>query len=265
MTCIKSRNRSKEDIEDDIFYTGLLNGKLTEWKIIPHTEILNKKKKSIINFEIKEIKHVYAHQSSITTIEIYHNQNIIVTSGEDKFIYIRKIFDFELLTVIDLTYSFGNPIISQTTNIFPSLVKISELNLLYVLLYDFDSKNTFIRGYNLNGLFFVQTDPEQFKNENMNLEFNSISFTKNSNLIVGFNNLNQLYILKASNLSKLWEKDLENDKCKDKGKVKDKNTKYGTKMIEYDYNNGEFYILYDNEFINMTLKTKNEMAKFESL
>ena len=43
-------------------------------------------------------------------------------------------------------------------NIFPSMIKISDLNLFYVLLYDYDSKRTYIRGYNLNGLFFAQTD-----------------------------------------------------------------------------------------------------------
>ena len=59
-----------------------------------------------------------------------------------------------LLAVIIFTYSFGNPIISEAINAFPSLIKISDLNLLYVLLYDYDSKNTFIRGYNLNDLFF---------------------------------------------------------------------------------------------------------------
>ena len=164
VTCIKARNSNQKG--DDIFYTGLINGKLTEWKIIPSIDnsIQNNKKNKVktisYNFKVNELKTVYAHKSSITAIELYFKQNIIITSGEDKFIYIRKIFDFELLTAIDLTYSFGNPIVSETSNVFPSLIKVSELNLLYILLYDYDNKINFIRGYNLNGLFFAQTDPK---------------------------------------------------------------------------------------------------------
>ena len=209
VTCIKGRNETNKN--DDIFYTGLLNGKLTEWKIIP---ILNEKKKKSKNkhsFIVKEIKSIYANKSSITTIELYFKQNILITSGEDKFIYIRKIYDFELLTVINLTYSFGNPIISKTCNIFPSLIKISDLNLLYVLLYDYEHKETIIRGYNLNGLYFAQIGSDFFKGQSTQLFFNNISFTKCSNLIVGLYNSNSIYILSASNLTPIWIKEIQTE------------------------------------------------------
>jgi Sec-independent protein translocase protein TatA len=163
ITCIKGRNLFEDD---NIFYTGLINGKLTEWEIIPllDNNIKNKKKviKCLYNFNIRERKHVYAHKESISVIEIYPKQKILITAGEDKFIYIRKTFDFELLTAIDLTYSFGNPIISKYLNIFPSMIKVSDLNLLFVMVYDYNSKINFIRGYNLNGIFFAQTDQMMF-------------------------------------------------------------------------------------------------------
>ena len=250
VTCIRGRHIIQKA---NIFYTGLINGKLTEWEIIPYIEKTKKIKKSKINysFKINELKHVYAHKSSITAIEIFANQNIIVTAGEDKFIYIRKIFDFELLTVIDLTYSFGNPIISETYNIFPSLIKISELNLLYVLLYDYDNKKSFIRGYNFNGLFFAQTDLK------MDLEINNISFTKYSNLVVGFDNSNEIQILSASNLNPLWKKQINSEE--------NKNLKKGTKIVEYNNNTEEFYILYDNDFLVMTLKEKDEQKELDLL
>ena len=152
-----------------------------------------------------------------------------------------------MLTVINLISSFGNLIISQTFNIFPSLIKVSELNLLYVLFYDYDSKKTFIRGYNLNGLFFAQTD------KNNNLQFNNISFTKYSNLVVGFYNSNEFHVLDASNLTKLFA-----------GNKDTNENKKGTKMIEYNYNTGEFYILYNNQYIMMTLKEKDELRDFEA-
>ena len=258
ITCIRKSDIKQNDGTsinetevDDIFYTGLLNGKLTEWKIIPFIDESNKTKKNKIlyNFKVNELKHVYAHQSSITIIETYPNQNIIITAGEDKFINIRKIFDFELLTVIDLTYSFGNPIISKTCNIFPSLIKVSDLNLLYVLLYDYDNKKTIIRGYNLNGLYFAQTD------KSSDLQINNISFTKNSNLVVAYYNSKEINVLSASDLTKLWNFNDEEIN----------NSKEGTKMVEYNYKTGEFYILYDNEFILTTLQDKECIKDFESL
>lgn len=169
VTCIKGKNSSLSDT----FYTGLFNGKLTEWEINT-------------NFELNEIKSIYSHQASITVIELYNKQSIIITASEDKYIHIRKQYDFELLTVINLSYCFANPIVSQCNNIFPSLIKISDLNLIYVLIYDLDSKNNFIRGYNLNGLFFAQTEKEKelYSDERGNkIIINNISFTKNSNLI----------------------------------------------------------------------------------
>ena len=38
--------------------------------------------------------------------------------------------------------------------------------------------------------------------------------------------------------------------------------KTGTKIIEYNYKYGEFYILYDNEYIIMTLKDKKDIKEF---
>ena len=48
VTCIKANNKENSNT----FYTGLFNGKLIEWELSP-------------NFELKEIKHIYSHSSSI--------------------------------------------------------------------------------------------------------------------------------------------------------------------------------------------------------
>ena len=235
VTCIKSN--SNEFFDN--FYTGLINGKLIEWEITS-------------NLDVKEIKHIYSHSSSITAIEIYNRQNIIITAGEDKFIHIRKRFDFELLTAINLNYCFGNPTISQNFNIFPSLIKISDLNLLYVLLFDLDSETNFIRGYNLNGLLFAQTGKTLIKEEkNKKCIINSISFTKNSNLIIGFHNLNNYILLQS------WDLNI-----KRKFDINDKNDREGTKMIIYDPILDMINILYDNEFIREYLDEENEITDY---
>ena len=240
VTTINKRNSYEND---NIFYTGLKNGKLIEWKI-KLVEIINlnnkKKNQSFLDFKIKEKKHVYAHKSSITAIEINNTKNIIATAGEDNYIYIRKLYDFEILTSIDLVYSFGNPIISKNPDIFPSLIKISDLNCIYVLLYNYSIHKTLIRGYTLNGLFFAQTDDSE--NDNKNLFYNNISFNKNGNLIVGlYNNKNNIefILLDAYNLKGTVQK-----------RIFDKNDKKninGNKWLEYDSSTKEFIITFDNE------------------
>ena len=214
------------------------------------------------NFDIKERKHVYAHKESITAIEIYPKQKILITAGEDKFIYIRKTFDFELLSAIDLTYSFGNPIISQYLNIFPSMVKVSDLNLLFVMLYDYNTKKNFIRGYNLNGIFFAQTDQMLFEE---NAEINNFCFTKYGNLIITCYNSNKFYVFNAGILSPLWIKELEEkEEGKKEKKEKSKIPKeIGNKMVEFNCQNGEFYILREHEIIFTSINDKAKLKEFE--
>jgi hypothetical protein len=153
------------------------------------------------------------------------------------------------LTSIDLTYSFGNPIVSNNPDIFPSLIKISDLNLIYVLLYNYKIQKTVIRGYTLNGLFFAETDMHIKGTEDSSLSFNSISFNKNWNLIVGLYNFNQIILLNSYDLKAKINKRF----------VDDKNKQYGTKYVEYDPISQEFLILYDNECKIITLNEEKDL------
>ena len=231
VTCIKGNNKESSGI----FYTGLFNGKLTEWVIKQ-------------NFEVKEIKHIYSHSSSITLIELYNRQNIIITSSEDKFIHIRKQYDFELLTSINLNYCYAQPIISEKSNIFPSLIKISDLNLLYILLYDLDTETNFIRGYNLNGLFFAQTRENFNKENNKNIIINNISFTKSSNLIIGFYNSNNCMILQSWDLN--INKKIDYKVIKEKGMLN---------MFQYEPSLDMVNLLYDDEFIRTSFGEEHKI------
>ena len=253
VTTIKSRNSEEYD---NIFYTGLKNGKLIEWKIkiIQNNNLNNKKKNQLSSsFIIKEKKHIYAHKSSITAIEINNSKNIIATAGEDKFIYIRKLYDFEILTSIDLTYSFGNTLISKTPDIFPSLIKISDLNCIYVLLFNLSLRRTIIRGYTLNGLFFAQTDEFNTGNGSYDL-YNNISFNKNWNLIVGLYNF-KIILFNSYNLKPKCQKSIFEEDTKNKHKE--------IKWLEYDSSRKEFIILYNNECQIMSF-TDDEQNMFDS-
>ena len=147
------------------------------------------------------------------------------------------------MTSIDLTYSFGNSVISENKNIFPSLIKISELNCIYVLLYDYKSNTTRIRGYTLNGLFFAQTDIQ-------NLFYTNISFNKNWNIIAGVYNYNAVILLNSFNLKVQYQKRfLEENKT---------NKHIDVKWLEYVPTSKEFIILYDDECQIMSLKDEEQ-------
>ena len=189
---------------------------------------------------------IYCHRGAITCIEFYTPQSLIITAGEDKYINIRKIYNLELLTSIDLTYSYGNPIINKSNNIFPSLIKISDLNLIYILIYDYDSQSTLIRGYNMNGIFFAQTKPELFQDKDKKLYFNNISFTKCSNLVVGYYNYNKYSILQAWGLEPIKaQEELEE--------------KSGTVKLDYDYDSEMCYLLYSNKLVSYREKNIEEL------
>ena len=225
VTTIVSRYSNEND---DIFYTGLKNGKLIQWKILLTANIKNDKKDKLSSFIVEEINHIYDHSSSITAIEINKKKQIIATTGEDKYINIRKLYDFEILTSIDMTYCYANPIISQYQNIFPSLIKISDLNCIYVLFYDYDTKQTFIRGYTLNGLFFAQTNNDDKERK----YYNNFVINKNGNLLVGLYNGNKIIKLNSFDLKIRSEKEILNKN----------NENY--KWIDIDCTKNNFIVLY---------------------
>ena len=230
VTTIVSRYSEKYDAT---FFTGLKNGKLIKWEIIiiKNENLGGKRNKKDYSssFRVNELDHIYDHRASITAIEINNNKQIIATAGEDKFIHIRKLYDFEILTVIDLTYSYGNSITSQNEFIFPSLIKISDLNCIYILFYDYKIRKTFIRGYTLNGLFFAQTENKE------NASYNNIVINKEGNLIVGTYNKNEIYKLNSFDLKISEQESIQN-------------TKDGAKWFEVDFSKKAFILLYEKEY-----------------
>jgi len=224
VTTIVSRYSKKED---NIFFTGLKNGKLIQWEFsfINENPNTKKKKDKSSSFTVNEINHIYDHKSSITAIEINNKKQIIATAGEDNYIHIRKLYDFEILTVIDLTYCYANPIVSKSKNIFPSMIKISDLNCIYILFYDFDTKTTIIRGYTLNGLFFAQTENDD-KEKSF---YTNITLSKNGNVIVGLYNKNKILKLNSFDLKIRAEKLTEREK-----KIN---------WVEIDYSNNIYIVL----------------------
>ena len=254
ISCITCRKESDLSNNNDvIIYTGLKNGKLIEWFI---KENLNDYGK----INIKERNNIHCHRGDLICIEIFKNQNVLITAGEDKMLFIRKIYDFELLTAIDLTYCFMNQIIQEKTDIIPTMVKVSELNCLYVLLFNKNTGKSFIRGYNLNGLFFAQSEEDYYMN---------ICFTKNFNLLISRYNQKEIQIL---NCYDLQEVNFSIDIAKFVGDVEKNSNKKNKKVVNggdflvwnyYDCNNHEIILLFKNKIVKGNIKTKEDQINLE--
>ena len=249
VTCITCNKNIESNLDDINLYTGLNNGKLIEWII--------KQVKTKDNVIIKEKKNCYCHKGEITCIELYENQNIIITGGKDKMIFIRKAYDFELLTAIDLTYLYGNSEIVKEINIVPTLIRVSELNCVYVMLFNYNTKKSFIRGYNFNGLFFAQTEEDEYMN---------ICFTKNCSLLVSCYNKDQFYILNSYDLKTVKYK-LKISEFTENIYNKNKNKKEENIFLtwmNYNFRNQEFTLLFDDKIITGCIQDKEKQLLLDS-
>ena len=249
VTCIICRENKQSSFENILIYTGLKNGKLIEWYIKPK---LNDYKKLNIN----EKKNCHCHKGEITCIELYQNQNIIITGGEDKMIFIRKTYDFELLTIINLLYLYCNPNFGKNLNIVPTLIKVSELNYIYILIYNYETEKSFIRGYNLNGLFFGQSEENDFMN---------ICFTKNGSLLTSFYNQDKIVVLNCNDF-KLNDFDLNiSDFFKNNNKNKNKEELNDNFFVwfNYNYKNKVFILLFEELILKGFIQDIDKQIKLE--
>ena len=100
VTCIKNIYGK------NIIYTGHKNGKIMKWRYNLLSEKLKSKQKddcsiglsSIIAINKKE--NIIGHKSFVQIIDTNDNFNVLISASNDGFIFIRKIFDYELLNVI---------------------------------------------------------------------------------------------------------------------------------------------------------------------
>ena len=127
-----------------LFFSGHKNGKLFEWKI-SYSEDKNKKEDSIKRIEI--IRDIIAHKDCMI-IYIYYikKHNIILTSSNDGKLFIRKYFDFELLSIIE----------PKQKNTIISKIVYTDYDLLYLLINHKDKKYYYkyrINVFTINGLF----------------------------------------------------------------------------------------------------------------
>ena len=151
------------------FLLGLKNGKLIQCH-------LDK------NLELKLERNIKCHKGKVNAIEINKKYGLIITCGDDNYILIRKLYDFELLSPIKIKDKF-----------IIIFAKVSPLNFLYVLCFNKQKNSKIILGYTLNGIKFAKSEYGNYE---------TIDFTENGN-IVTFQRMGKLYILSGSNLDSI--------------------------------------------------------------
>ena len=172
------------------FILGLKNGKLLFYSIeliLNENDIKNTKNKKEDNIFLDTIiirkeRYVQGHHGKINVIEIDKRIGVVITSGDDNYILIRKLYDFELLLPIKIKskYTILN-------------CKISTFNFLYILCYNKIKNKSVIFGYTLCGLKFAKSDYGLYDN---------ICFTGNGNLVT-MNNGKEITVLSGHKLRKI--------------------------------------------------------------
>ena len=197
-------------IDHNKFVIGLKNGKLLKFSIESEEDI---KKGKIV---LKLNKQIKAHNGEITMIEINKRLGLIITGGKDNYIYIRKLYDFELLTPIKLKEKY---IISSA--------KISPLNFIYILVFNKNRNNFCFLGYTLNGIYFAKSSYNYYED---------IDFTKDGNIVTWMNR-EKIRVLFGYNLT--FREKFKSYKPRDEKKIKEFKKKLehlnGTSWIKFEY------------------------------
>ena len=214
--------------DKSIFFSGHKNGKLYEWKISYNNNLIN---------SIEITRDLIAHNDNmIICINYIEKHNIIITSSIDGQLFIRKYYDFELLSVIHTTIN----------NSFISKIIYTDYDLLYLLVNycdkSYENKSS-INVYTLNGLLIESS----LINNIVDVEP-----LKNGKVICNNKNSDKLYFFGLNKeLGHFNEYDILSS-------IKVKNRKIIDFIFQKEKNN--FYILLDDKNLY-----RKEMPEFEFL
>ena len=228
----------KKDINS--FITGHLNGKLLEWKInyVQNTTNNFLLKKSIIKIsDIFTIRSIFAHKSMICSINFNEKHNIILTTDLSGTLYIRKYYDFELLTKI---------VVNECNYCFINKVILNDYDIICCEIYNNFSKKFKLSLYSINGIILEES--KYF----LCLDF---SLLKNGKIVFNKANSNYLYVFGFnSQLGKIKQYNILKDL--------DINKKTGDSIVRFilsDKTNFAYLLMESGQFF------KKQNGKLDSL
>ena len=146
------------------FFVGLENGKILEIHFVNIDSSSCSCNVNLNDLQIDLYRSYMAHKKRVSGIYYSELLGLIISSGDDKKIFIRKYYDLSLLTIINIGQNFCIDI------------KINHY-YLYILLYNEEKKSHIVEVRSVNGILVAKTD--------YNL-YNNIDFDKDGNLLVGY-------------------------------------------------------------------------------
>ena len=130
VTCIRNIPNTS------IFFTGHQNGKIIKWEYSQSNK--DSKKENLII--VQKISSIYAHDTYVKLIEINVKFEYIISTGDDGLVFIRKLYDFELLNYIKIKNNH----------------EITDINLhnqiILISVFKVKKSKIYIYSYSLNGI-----------------------------------------------------------------------------------------------------------------
>ena len=143
------------------FITGHANGKIMEWNFTGRS--INNP--NFLSEEVIELKRtLIAHKDKINGIYLINNLGVIITTCIDYTIYIRKYYDFTLLSIIEVS----NKVCIQLVNYYA---------FIYILFYNVDTDDYVINLFSMNGILLQKGE---------NSYINNIEIDVEGHLLVGY-------------------------------------------------------------------------------
>ena len=171
---VENRIKCLKNIEDEqAFFTGHENGKILKWEYQVNND------KNQINL-IKKMS-IRGHNTSVKMIEVNKKYECIISVDEDEIVFIRKLYDFELLSFIKLN-KYNKKIIDM--NLYEQIIILT--------IFKIETNEIFICTYTLNGLKLGKL------NEHLKLPISVIPHTDEMIIFT----LHNIYLTKVSLTSK---------------------------------------------------------------
>ena len=205
-------------ISEKSFFTGHDNGKIIEWvfNIKNINNILTGDENNTnysINIFIDELvvkRRLIAHKNKISGIYYSDLLGLIITSGDDNKIMIRKYYDLTLLTMIDLN-----------KNKFCIDIKINHC-FLYILFYDETVKKNIVQIYSVNG---IKVGGGSYS------YINGINFDKIGNVLIGYYKENKIEVFNPSMTKKIDEININHQDIKNANELNLKKKKISKQLL----------------------------------
>ena len=164
-------------INEKEFITGHHDGRITKWELIINN--VNNQ----INFSFKKICSIKSNYNCIKCLEYNYKLNILL-SCDNNSIIIRNYYNFEFLTFIKINQNNNN------LNSSIISIKVSNYNLIYVLIKIKEDSLYELHCYSLNGTFCCKIEGN----------FNEFELTNNGNIIIPDLNNRLIKVLRSYDL-----------------------------------------------------------------